>query len=375
MSNWRTMAVATMAMCVTFAGSLFTAGPTFKADYRFTGTALGGFTAIGDADWKVENGEIVGRPKTATGGWLLLESKELQNLQVYASMKCVEGCRAGFLMRAEKTPDGGMKGVLMSVTENDLVPYTVKIDANGKEVSREPFPYRSRPEEDAEPVDVAVRAARTLRPAPLSEPLPRLPPTRAGASSTPARRRRCRPSSPRSIRRSRASRARPAGAYMPGDYNAIEVLVTDNSVQPKFNGGSLGRGGAGGSRSIPDAERDGYGQIGFYVGGTGEVRIKDFMYKDILNHVWAPEVTGKNFKEIRVDPHYYSWSAAVADFNRDGTSGRRRRARSTTSAPTTRSASRSTRRCRSTRRLSGRSRRWSTSRSTSPATAGPTCCR
>ena len=45
MSNWRTTAVATTAMCVTFAGSLFTAGPTFKADYRFTGTALGGFTA------------------------------------------------------------------------------------------------------------------------------------------------------------------------------------------------------------------------------------------------------------------------------------------------------------------------------------------
>ena len=43
-------------------------------------------------------------------------------------------------MRAEKTPDGGMKGVLMSVTENDLVPYLVKIDASGKEISREPLP-------------------------------------------------------------------------------------------------------------------------------------------------------------------------------------------------------------------------------------------
>ena len=34
--------------------------------------------------------------------------------------------------------------------------------------------------------------------------------------------------------------------------------------------------------------------------------------------MWAPEGTGANFKEVRVDPHYYSWSAAVADFNRDG---------------------------------------------------------
>ncbi|MFL6451697.1 MAG: FG-GAP-like repeat-containing protein [Bryobacteraceae bacterium] len=95
----------------------------------------------------------------------------------------------------------------------------------------------------------------------------------------------------------------------------MEVTLTENTVQPKFNGGSLG--GVGG-RSIPDSEKDGYGQIGFYVGGTGEVHIKNFMYKDILNHTWAPEETSKNFKEEQVDPHYYSWSAAVADFNNDG---------------------------------------------------------
>ena len=87
------------------------------------------------------------------------------------------------------------------------------------------------------------------------------------------------------------------------------MLLTENSVQPKFNGGSLG--GGGGAPPIPDAEKDGYGQIGFYVGGTGEARFKDFMYKDILNHTWAPMKVGKNFQEIRVDPHYYSWSAAV----------------------------------------------------------------
>jgi len=26
------------------------------------------------------------------------------------------------------------------------------------------------------------------------------------------------------------------------------------------------------------------------------------MYKDILDHVWAPDETSKNFKELRVDP-------------------------------------------------------------------------
>src|SRR5262249_7943284 len=76
---------------------------------------------------------------------------------------------------------------------------------------------------------------------------------------------------------------RPAGAYAAGDYNAVEVLLSDNSVQPKFNGGSLG---GNNGRTIPDADKDGYGEIGFYAGGTGEVHIKDFMYKDILNHTW-----------------------------------------------------------------------------------------
>src|SRR6185436_16117766 len=100
-------------------------GPTFRADYRFTGTALTGFKPIGGATWKVQNGEIVGTPTDPAGGWLLVEGKSLQDLQMYASVKCVAGCKAGYLMRAEKTADGGMKGVLMSLTEGDTASYLV----------------------------------------------------------------------------------------------------------------------------------------------------------------------------------------------------------------------------------------------------------
>jgi hypothetical protein len=139
MSNWRAVAVATVA-CVLFAISVFTAGPTFRPDYRFAGTALTGFKPMGQAEWTVQNGEIVGTPKDTSGGWLLLDGKEFQDTQMYASVHCVGQCKAGFVMRAEKTPDGGMKGILMSVSENDLVPYVVKIDASGKELSREPLP-------------------------------------------------------------------------------------------------------------------------------------------------------------------------------------------------------------------------------------------
>jgi hypothetical protein len=132
-----TFAAAVAAIGVALMLPVSAAGPTFRADYKFTGTALTAFKPLGQADWKVQGGEIVGTPKDANGGWLLLDGKAFQDTQIYASVKCVAGCKAGFLMRAEKTPDGGMKGVLMSVTEGDLVPYMVKIDAQGKEISRE----------------------------------------------------------------------------------------------------------------------------------------------------------------------------------------------------------------------------------------------
>ncbi|HUB32281.1 MAG TPA: FG-GAP-like repeat-containing protein [Bryobacteraceae bacterium] len=314
------IAAAAIAICALFAISGFTEGPTFRADYRFSGTALTGFHPLGAADWKVQNGEIVGTPKSAAGGWLLLDGKEFQDTQIYASVKCVAGCKAGILMRAEKTPDGGMKGLLMSVTEDDLLPYLVRIDGSGNEVTREALPAppgrggagrgagggagrgaagpANGAANDATARMTAATAAlsggRVINPGPAPPISPEL------AAQYP--------------KESHLAQ-RPTGAFEAGGYNDVEVLVTDNSVQPKFNGGSLG-GGAG--RNIPDPEKDGYGQIGFYVGGTGEVHIRDFMYKDILNHTWAPEETSKNFKEVRVDPHYYSWSTAVADFNHDG---------------------------------------------------------
>jgi hypothetical protein len=283
----------------------FAASPTFRPDYRFQGSTLTGFKSLGAADWKVQNGEIVGTPKDAAGGWLLLDGKAFQDTQVYASVKCAAGCRAGILVRAEKTPDGGMKGILMSVTENDLVPYLVRIDSSGKEISRDALP--------APPPHAAAGGAGTdnsgsrmaAQTAALSGgrvinpgPPPPMSPELAAQYPKEAR-----------------LTQRPAGAFISGDSNEVEVLLTENSVQLKLNGGSLG---GGGGRNIPESEKDGYGQIGFYVGGTGEVRIRDFMYKDILNHTWATEETSKNFKELRIDPHYYSWSAAVADFNQDG---------------------------------------------------------
>ena len=59
------------------------------------------------------DGELVGTPKSADGGWLVLD-KSFQDVEFGADFKCVGDCRTGVLLRAEKTPTG-MKGVFLSL--------------------------------------------------------------------------------------------------------------------------------------------------------------------------------------------------------------------------------------------------------------------
>ena len=300
------------------------AGPTFRADYRFTGTALTGFKPLGQADWKVVGGEIIGTPKDAGGGWLLVDGKEFQDLQIYASVKCAAGCKAGYLMRAEKTPDGGLKGILMSLTEGDLLPYMVTIDAQGREVSREVLaaPAGRAGGAGGGAGAGARQGGAAAAPAGGGADSATARMTAATAALNAGRAVSAGPAPPLSAelaaqypKESRLGDRSPA-AYVAGVYNDAEVLITDNRVQPRFNGGSLG-GGGGANRPVPESAVDGFGQIGLYVGGTAEVRFKDFMYKDILNHTWNTETVGASFRAVRVDPHFYSWSTAVADFNHD----------------------------------------------------------
>ena len=267
------------------------AGPTFRADYRFTGTALTGFKPLGQADWKVVGGEIIGTPKDAGGGWLLVDGKEFQDLQIYASVKCAAGCKAGYLMRAEKTPDGGLKGILMSLTEGDLLPYMVTIDAQGREVSREVLaaPAGRAGGAGGGAGAGARQGGAAAAPAGGGADSATARMTAATAALNAGRAVSAGPAPPLSAelaaqypKESRLGDRSPA-AYVAGVYNDAEVLITDNRVQPRFNGGSLG-GGGGANRPVPESAVDGFGQIGLYVGGTAEVRFKDFMYKDILNH-------------------------------------------------------------------------------------------
>src|SRR5438067_554672 len=110
---------------------------TFKPDWTFSGNALTGWHAMGQAQWSAVNGELVGKPTAPEGGWLVLD-KSFQDIEFGADFKCAEGCKTGVLLRAEKTATG-MKGVYVSLEGTAPASFAVTLDAGGKELTREPI--------------------------------------------------------------------------------------------------------------------------------------------------------------------------------------------------------------------------------------------
>src|SRR2546421_8032493 len=127
------------SLCVVIAGtvcvlgSIFAASQNFLPDVVFKGSSLTGWHKLGQADWRAENGEIIGTPKE-NGGWLMLD-KGYQDIAFYAGFRCTGPCKTGVLLRAEKTADG-MKGIFVSLADGDVASYQIALDASGKEVSR-----------------------------------------------------------------------------------------------------------------------------------------------------------------------------------------------------------------------------------------------
>src|SRR5271165_555763 len=81
------------------------ANKNFVPDWTFKGSSLGAWRTVGNADWRAENGEIVGTPKSADGGWLILD-KPLQDVQFASTYRCTGGCRAGVMLRTQLTEQG-----------------------------------------------------------------------------------------------------------------------------------------------------------------------------------------------------------------------------------------------------------------------------
>jgi hypothetical protein len=135
MPSWSIVVAAIALVMMSGLGAQQPNPPDFKADATFAGSALTGWRTVGQASWKAEQGEIVGRAAADGGGWLLMD-KSFQDLQFFANLRCQGPCKAGVLLRAEKTPDGGMRGIYVSFTDGDFVSYRVTLDAQGRETGR-----------------------------------------------------------------------------------------------------------------------------------------------------------------------------------------------------------------------------------------------
>jgi hypothetical protein len=247
---------------------IYASGPReFRPDTVFKGSALTGWRQIGQAGWKAANGEIVATPG-AGGGWLVL-NKGYQDVQFFANIRCAAGSKAGVLLRAAKTPDGGLSGIFVSLASGELGFYSLTLDAQGKEVSR-----------------------TSMKP----------PAARASSSGQP----------------------RPTASLNAADWNEFMVIASVYSLRSTVNGAAIpvsplqpprpytNEGGA------PPGPPVGFGAIALYAGGDGEVRFKDVAWKDITSLVEPREITSPHFTRQLVNQFWYGWGPSVADFNHDG---------------------------------------------------------
>lgn len=259
----------TLAMLTTV--PMFGAGPSFRPDTTFKGSSLAGWHTFGQANWHAENGELIGKPEQAGGGWLMLDHS-YQDVGLYTEFRCTGGCETGVLLRAKKTPTG-FKGIYVALSDPKLPSYSVSIDEKGKIVERTELRHGGG----------LIRIAPPPNPnAPVYKPRPqasvKLPFTL------------------------------PDDSLRTDDWNEVELIFDANIIRTVLNNG----------REHGAVGDEGYGTVALYVGGTGEVQFKDLAYKDLSVKHHRPDETSTHFRKQQLDDFYYGHSAAAADFNHDG---------------------------------------------------------
>lgn len=266
------------------------ANKNFIPDWTFKGSSIGAFRTLGDADWKAENGEIVGTPRTAAGGWLILD-QALQDVEFASTFRCSGGCQAGLMVRMQSTPEG-FRGVYVALPEgqNPAATFAMSIDSQGHELKREPLKN-------------AGGMVRFIAPPPANAAIAGRGPARGGRGRGPGN--GMPPDSPYT---------RPDYSYKANEWNPLEVILDANILRVWINDGPE----AGTTNGKADEDIASYGPVALHVGGTGEVRFKQVEIKDLGLRVQPDEQISSRFRMQHINDFYYGWSATAADINHDG---------------------------------------------------------
>ncbi|MEZ4699964.1 MAG: FG-GAP-like repeat-containing protein [Rhodothermales bacterium] len=242
--------------------------PDFVPDYLFDGSQLSAWRPLGGAEWKAEKGTITGTARS--GGGALVFDRSYEDVAVFTRFRCTGACDAGVLLRLEKSGDG-MKGILISLKDDDVGPYRVMLDRNGKITSRE----LAREANDG---DNGVRTA----PSPLQRDA----------------------------------------------WNTIEIFIRANEIQNHLNGVRRSIPGGTAVPQTPESAAAGifapretmpqaYGPIALYV-GSGSVAFTDVAVKDWIQYTVESEHLSDRFAMQHVADFHYSWGVDAADIDRDG---------------------------------------------------------
>lgn len=250
-------------------------GPSFIPDSTFTGSTLDQWHPLGNASWKAAHGELTGK------GWLV-SNHSLQDTGLYFQFRCTGACDAGILLRAHKVGDG-LEGVFVSISDDGVEAYKLRIDGSGKEVERTKLrPAGGQIRFAPAPVEDSTAQRRFQGFRPVAMP---------GGIENPI--------------------TRPAQGVRKGQWNDLEILLDADIVRGFLNNG-------GGQVSAATEDMDAYGPVALYAGPGSEVCFKDVAYKDLALKKDPLEKVSPRFRMQRLSPFYYGWSAAAADFNRDG---------------------------------------------------------
>src|SRR5690348_9470743 len=107
-------------------------GQGFKPEAELSSSNVSRWVTKGQAQWRLDNGVLVGRATGGNGGWLV-SNEDLQDLAYYSEFRCVGKCNAGVLLRSETAADGSMSGIYVSLSPEDVGSYRISFDAKGQE--------------------------------------------------------------------------------------------------------------------------------------------------------------------------------------------------------------------------------------------------